>query len=168
MSRIKDSWQWQQLSDEQRAIITAHQSSVPVNLGAIAREFGVPVKAATLGPGVSGEIRPNPDGGYIIRVNRHDSPRRQRFTVAHELAHFLLHKDQIGSGITDDALYRSNKSSRIEAEANRLAADLVMPTAKVRAAADELRASDVSDLSASLAERFGVSDAAMTIKLGGE
>lgn len=164
---LNDGWQWQRLREEERAVIRAHQGTVPVDLSAMARAFGVPVKAATLGPGISGEIRPNGPDGYIIRVNRHDSPGRQRFTVAHELAHFLLHKQYIGTGITDDALYRSNQSSRIEAEANRLAADIVMPTTPVRQAAEELSRAGVVDLSTALAERFGVSTAAMSIKLAG-
>lgn len=164
---LKDSWQWQRLPDADRAIIIAHQDVVPVDLSGMARAFGVAIKGATLGPGISGEIRPDGMGSYVIRVNRHDSPGRQRFTVAHEIAHFLLHKQYIGAGITDDALYRSNQSSRIEAEANRLAADIVMPTNPVRQAAEEFAQLGVADLSTALAERFGVSTAAMSIKLSG-
>jgi len=162
---LADSWQWRSLPDDQKRVIQAHQLSAPVNLAGIARAFGVPIKAATLTTGVSGEIRPDGKGGYIIRVNRHDSSGRQRFTVAHELAHFLLHKPFIGAGITDDALYRSNQSSRIEAEANRLAADIVMPTAQVTAVANDLKMRGVLDIEQALAEHFGVSTAAMAIKL---
>src|ERR1044072_6020383 len=104
------SREWNTLTPEVRAIIEEHQKTYPVKLSALAHALGVPVKASTLAPGISGEIRPDPDrpGGFLIRVNRHDPPNRQRFTVAHELGHFLLHKEQIGSGIADDVLYRSS------------------------------------------------------------
>lgn len=67
------------------------------------------------------------NGVVTIRINRHDVKERQRFTLAHEIAHFLLHRDKIGDGITDDVLYRSGLSDAQEAQANRLAADIVMP-----------------------------------------
>lgn len=100
--------EWDQLDQTYRNTIADYQEVAPVRLSDLARALGVPVKAATLGPGISGEIRPN-DGGFIIRINRHDPAKRQRFSVAHELAHFLLHADQIGTGISDDVLYRSSR-----------------------------------------------------------
>ena len=52
---------------------------------------------------------------------------RRRFTIAHEIAHFLLHRDKIGDQLSDDAMYRSSLSSDDERAANRLAADILMP-----------------------------------------
>ena len=65
--------------------------------------------------------------GYVCFVNNTHSTERQRFTIAHEIAHFILHRDYIGDGITDNGLLRSNLSSEIEIAANRLAADIIMP-----------------------------------------
>lgn len=144
--------------------IARHQSEVPVKLHALASDIGVKVIAATLPAGISGELRPSING-FVIKVNRHDSPSRQRFTVAHELAHYLLHRDHIGSGITDDALYRSGLSDSREAEANRLAADLLMPKAPLRAAYHQAVSAECSDLLSKLAEDFKVSEAAMKIRL---
>ena len=46
--------------------------------------------------------------GYAIFVNKGDRYKtRQRFTIAHKIAHFILHREAIGDGIVDDALYRS-------------------------------------------------------------
>jgi hypothetical protein len=154
-----------QLSNSHRVVIERAQEQFPVSLSAIAAGFGLKLVASTLRPGISGEIRPAGDG-FVINVNRHDSPSRQRFTVAHEIAHFLLHRDQIGDGISDDVLYRSSLSDAREAEANRLAADILMPR---KAVADRLRteggvASD--DVVARLALAFGVSEIAMRIRLG--
>ncbi|WP_198152587.1 ImmA/IrrE family metallo-endopeptidase [Tsuneonella dongtanensis] len=123
------------------------------------------MKAATLSPGISGEITRAPDGTYTIRVNRHDPKRRQRFTVAHELAHFLLHRDQIGNGIQDDKLYRSSLSDRREQEANRLAADILMPPHLIDAALNDAIEKDVGDRLAHLANELNVSEPAMSVRL---
>ena len=166
MTAVSNSAQWHSLDPRVRMLIENFQREAPVDLMGLARALGLTVKAATLGPGKSGEIRPEGAGAFIIRVNRHDSLGRQRFTVAHEIAHYLLHRELIGSGISDDALYRSNQSDRIEAEANRLAADIVMPTKLVTNALNVAARLGVEDLKSQLAASFQVSPAAMGIKLG--
>lgn len=158
------SREWRHLDDQMRERIEEHQDVLPVRLPELARALGVPVKAATLGPGISGEIRPDPEGGYVIRINRHDPNKRQRFTVAHELAHFLLHRDHIGTGISDDVLYRSALSDTREHQANRLAADILMPDDLVRTEIEAALEKGVGDVVLYLADRFAVSEAAMRIK----
>lgn len=164
---IPPSYQLRRLPAELRRLIESYQRSAPVDLRGLAAALGLKVKAATLSPGISGEIRPDGEGGYIVRVNRHDSKGRQRFTVAHEIAHLLLHRELIGSGISDDALYRSSLSDAIEAEANRLASDIVMPSELVSNAVRVAQGIGVPDICSQLAETFEVSAAAMNIKLGG-
>lgn len=158
--------EWNRLDPAVRAQIEAFQDAPPVRLPDLARALGVPVKAATLGPGISGEIRPDDDDGFVIRINRHDPPKRQRFTVAHELAHFLLHRDEIGNGIEDDVLYRSSLSDRREQQANRLAADILMPGRLVAEAREAAEEKGVGDVVLYLADLFAVSEAAMRIKIG--
>src|SRR5215217_1945633 len=132
------SREWNQIDADERARLEACQVEAPVKLSELGKALGLSIKAATLPVGISGEIRPSPDhpGRYVIRVNRHDSPERQRFTVAHEIGHYLLHRNQIGNGITDDVLYRSTLTDRREAEANRVAADILMPSHLVARALD--------------------------------
>jgi Zn-dependent peptidase ImmA (M78 family) len=120
------SHEWYRLDESIRQIIISHQQTFPVKIGNIAKALGLVVKASTLDAGISGEIRKTEES-YLIKVNRHDVKERQRFTVAHEIAHFLLHKDAIGDGLIDDVMYRSKLSDSLEAEANRLAADLILP-----------------------------------------
>ena len=162
------SREWSTLSIPERQVIQAHQSAAPVKIGAIVKAFNVRLLASTLTAGISGEIRPDPasPSGFTIKVNRHDSHARQRFTVAHELAHYLLHRDQIGRGIVDDVLYRSTLTDRREAEANRLAADLLMPDTLIETWLDRASALGVSDIPLYLADRFEVSETAMRIRLG--
>jgi len=159
--------EWNGLPPVIRARIEQFQDVPHVRLAELAQDLGVPVKAATLAPGVSGEIRPSgEENGFIIRINRHDPAKRQRFTVAHELAHFLLHRDEIGAGIEDDVLYRSTLSDRREQQANRLAADILMPESQLIEAREAAEEKGVGDMVLYLADLFSVSEAAMRIKVG--
>ncbi|WP_432460228.1 ImmA/IrrE family metallo-endopeptidase [Agarivorans sp. QJM3NY_25] len=118
--------EWLQLTPEQQKVILEHQTSFPIKVGAIANALGIVVKKSTLKPGISGVIKET-NGIVEIKISRHDSKERQRFTLAHEIAHFFLHRDKIGDGIEDTMLFRSALSNTQEAQANRLAADIVMP-----------------------------------------
>lgn len=132
----------------------------PVNLLAMADALGITVDmTASLGPN-SGRITQNSPGHYLVEVNREHSFVRQRFTLAHEIGHYLLHRNQIGNGITDDGLYRSNLSSYVETEANRMAAELLMPANLIRV----LWRSGVRSI-AQLCDNFQVSEAALRIRL---
>ncbi len=157
------------INPEQREIIQRYLLEFPVKLGGLARELGVSgIKVSSMRTGISGQIT-NENGQYIIRVNRNEARERQRFTIAHELAHYLLHRHVIDSspdGITDNVLYRSGAPERMEYEANRLAADLVMPTDLVDKKLREDFEGIVTEATIeSLAARFQVSKAAMEIRL---
>jgi Zn-dependent peptidase ImmA (M78 family) len=134
--------------------------TAPVDLNSMAAAVGVRVETLPLGGDVSGKIERSPDGGFVISLNSHDGHRRRRFTLAHELAHYLLHRDLIGDGITDSAMYRSSLSNEVERQANRFAADLLMPAALVRRFWREGECSF-----AGMALRFDVSNEAARIRL---
>lgn len=155
-------------TEEQQKIISRYTREIPVKLGALAKELGIEVSAATLSPGVSGEIRresiDNGEQRYRIRINRHEKKERQRFTLAHEIAHFLLHREKIGDGLEDDVLYRSKLSNNLEYEANRFAAELIMPQAALRIELVNIEPDEQT--AEELAMKFGVSKDAMTIRLG--
>lgn len=161
------SKEWQKIRAQDREIIERHLTQVPVRLGELATALGVDVKISSLPLNISGQISRTPSG-YEIKINRHESRQRQRFTLAHELAHFLIHRDTIdrlGGTLKDNVLYRSGASENIEYEANRLAAQIVMPEAALRqeqAKYGNQISEAVVDL---LAERFGVSKAAMEIRM---
>ena len=140
------------ISKDELEVLEAYTAEVPVRVGALAKALGLEVVLATLPMNISGMIQPR-DDGFVIKVNRFEPKERQRFTIAHEVAHFLLHKNRILHGVTDSVLYRSRLSSALEAEANRLAADILMPREAVRRAlALEDHISD--DVIARLAEKF--------------
>lgn len=145
------------------AIIREHQKSIPVQTVDLARDLGLRVyKVPNWSNDLSGMIRKNEDnsGGFDIFVNAAHPYVRRRFTIAHEIAHAVLHPQLIGDGITDDALYRSGLSNTVEAQANRLAADILMPRERL----GELIESGITDID-TLADRFKVSTQAMAIRL---
>lgn len=67
----------------------------------------------------------------VIYINSEQPPNRQRFTLAHELGHFILHKDMKAfvDGKKTQILLRSKQGekSQKEVEANCFAAALLMP-----------------------------------------
>jgi Zn-dependent peptidase ImmA (M78 family) len=113
---------------------------------------------------VSGKLflDPKNESRFSIGVNASEGYRRKRFTIAHELGHYLLHRDLIQNGVLEDnTLYRSGLSSLEEKEANRLAADILMPHHLIR----QLMSRGIENVR-DLADAFQVSEPAMNIRLG--
>lgn len=130
----------------------------------MANELGIKVYKVPNWPAdLSGMVRRNDSspGGFDIFVNQDHPEVRRRFTIAHEIAHVILHPHLIGDGITDDALLRSGLSNSVEAQANRLAADILMPRNKL----NEYVKKGVTSVS-KLAKTFNVSEQSMAIRLG--
>lgn len=154
------------MTPEQVKIIAHYQQDAPIDITAMANGLGLIVyDDYELSPGISGMIQRDSSeesaSGYVISVNANEPYNRRRFTVAHECAHFLRHRDKIGDGIFDDAMYRSERmNSQEEFEANNTAADLLMPrslvVAYVRKGFRDIR---------ELAAKFQVSDAAMRVRM---
>lgn len=108
---------------------------------------------------------------YRIFMNPDKPATRQQFTLAHEIGHYFLHKDIIKSeeGLIDvdgnldggNILYRldEGESTKVEVEANRFAASLIMPKELVEKAWNELK--NVEEC----AKVFNVSVSAMSVRL---
>lgn len=163
---MNDSKEWARLAAPQQALIRKYQEKCPILLGALAKDLGLMVKMATLPADISGEIKET-DGIVTIRINRHDVKARQRYTLAHEIAHFLLHKHLLREGISDDVLYRSAQSNEIEVEANHLAADILMPMNHVNNYYKiHFKGKKDALLYEAIAEDMGVSTTALKYRLG--
>jgi len=146
----------------------------PVDVSAIVRHLKLRIVKQELGEGVSGLLVSSPAGSCIV-VSKKDYRPRQRFTIAHEVAHhFLRHQFQPGEHVHVDQGYRitqrSLKSSTgddpKEVEANQFAASLLMPSAMIHAQVAGLgRTPLLDDDVINLSNRFDVSEQAMTIRL---
>jgi hypothetical protein len=125
---------------------------IPVPVERIAAKHALIVRE-DLPSDVSGMLVPlevaNGAAKWAIVVNAQDPPVRQRFTIAHELGHLLIHKYSTPHA---DGRYqvrfRDERSARgsvlEEIEANQFAAELLMPEGEIRAIAKKLRL-DVAD-----------------------
>lgn len=74
----------------------------------------------------------------IILVNEQDSTAHQRFTIVHELAHYIFDFDEAVQPTYYKAYLTTEKSDPGELRANRFAAELLMPTDDFCAKCDEL------------------------------
>jgi hypothetical protein len=88
------------------AIVQKYQQTAPVQVMRIANDLGINVWRSALGTNVSGKLfRDREHGGwsgYSILVNISEAYARQRFTMAHEIGHFVLHLEDVGAELTDD------------------------------------------------------------------
>jgi Zn-dependent peptidase ImmA (M78 family) len=106
-------------------------------------------------------------------VNASDPVPRQRFSAAHELGHFVLHRDQMhGVSFADtpeEIKLTVKQSNRHEREANRFAVELLMPTEVCKERANAFRKAykvwPRSPLSHHLAAELLVSGEAMKYRL---
>lgn len=143
---------------------------VPIDVFRCADLLGIDVKPAEMEPDMSGVFIKKENVPYI-RYNSKDSPARQRFTIAHEIGHFLLHakSNSLFVDKTEKVMYRNAQSSTgellKEREANAFAAALLMPRKLVQQTASDLSKYELENFVYSLSVRFQVSDYAMGIRL---
>ena len=150
---------------------------LPINLEKIAQSLGARVLYTAMEDENSGMIFKDSEE-YIIGINSLHHPNRQRFTLAHEIAHLCLHKDAIDGNIHVDKTFpqrlnRNTRSSRgvdlKEIEANNFAAELLMPI-DVLKSKTKLITMDIEEdeVIANLAKEFEVSFQSMSIRIAKE
>ncbi len=142
---------------------------IPVPVFTILDELGLGPEFQLMENNISGWIERQSDDTYRVAINEQHAHVRKRFTAAHELGHFIYHRNLLGAGVGDTRAYRAegtrfpNAAIRPvhERQANSFAANLLMPHASINA----LRVQGVTTVP-DLAERLQVSQDAMRIRLG--
>jgi Zn-dependent peptidase ImmA (M78 family) len=144
--------------------------TIPVDVSEIAQKLKISIFFEPLEESVSGMLVIRQDRA-AIGVNENHHPHRQRFTIAHELGHFLLHQEA-AKVFVDSTLtfYRDERSSegiyQQEIEANTFAAELLLPEQAIRTAFSQSDIDIFDDVAiARLAARFDVSACALMIRL---
>ena len=139
-----------------RLLQSAGVSREPVSLRDVVSALNLEV-VQTTGEPFLGEAALQPLGdAHAIVVRGASNARRRRFTIAHEIGHFVLHPGRLAperGGAVNEAWQLQ------EREADQFAAEILMPEDLVRAAALEQGAD------AGLADRFDVSRKAMQARL---
>jgi Zn-dependent peptidase ImmA (M78 family) len=155
-------------------------SDLPIPVEEISEHLGLEVFYETLPTETSSVLIRQPDGRRVIGVNARHAPRRQRFSLAHEIGHALLHFPEEaptdGEAVVSrplEVLFRDGVAgqgtSRVEIDANAFAAALLMPEQLVWARFHRRWQTDVSrrvdDVIDDLADEFDVSAQAMRYRL---
>lgn len=133
--------------------------TVPLDAEGVAKALNIGVKYESFVNDVSGVLQRTEDMvGWEIRVNVAHHLHRQRYTIAHELGHYCLHRFYSNT-FEDDIFFRSNESSETEWQANDFAGALLIPEdvfrEKVRAGIGEVE---------DLAKIFKVSSLALRMR----
>jgi len=149
------------------------QLVIPVNIEELAKMRGIKVIAYAFGEDVSGVLSLH-QGEATIGYNQKEPLARRRFTIAHELGHYELHRDKSDLFVDKQFIYRSLSSGdtpvtlAMEQEANAFASAILMPTDLLR---KEIQLTKLNlmddDAIEKLARRFDVSTTAMSIRISG-
>jgi Zn-dependent peptidase ImmA (M78 family) len=151
-------------------LLSADASKAPIDVEEIARSKGVSIHFEKFDADVSG-VLVREASGSVIGVQRMHPRTRQRFTIAHELGHLMLHE---GDTVHVDRAFRVNFRKESldeprdveETEANAFAAQLLMPQELIEKVIQS-RTLDLEDATEieRLARIFFVSTQAMNIRL---
>ena len=116
-------------------------------------------------PESSGSLYVNGEKQFRIVIPSHTSPERDRFTLAHELGHYVLHylwQKKRDPRFPDRVMAFRRGSDRMEWEANWFAAAFLMPQEQFKTAF-----TDCDRDIRKVAEIFGVSVAAAEVRARG-
>lgn len=144
----------------------------PIQVDAVAVSLGATVRYSPFQGELAGMlIRDEDNGRIVIGVNSLHHVNRQRFTIAHECGHLRLHE---GNRTYIDRSFRINRRDGLsslatdaeEIEANRFAAELLMPYDMIMADLIEFEP-DIEDESGlrRLADKYAVSLQALTLRI---
>jgi Zn-dependent peptidase ImmA (M78 family) len=133
--------------------------TTPLDVKGIADKFGIHVKEVSLEDDLSGKLYRDPETSkWVIEVNKEHHPNRKRYTIAHELAHFCLHR-HLKYNFVDRIYFRGGESNKPEWQANEFASAILIPAEKFR---ERIR-SGVTKIE-KLANEFQVSTLALRIR----
>ncbi|HDR90943.1 MAG TPA: ImmA/IrrE family metallo-endopeptidase [candidate division Zixibacteria bacterium] len=130
---------------------------IPVDMPALVEKLGIEFREEDL-EGIDG-IAFKGEKSQLIIVNKNLSPERRRFVIAHELAHIVM-----PHATTYQICGREKGNARMESDADRFAAELIMPESAMRAQWERYRDNKEYRVEV-LADRFGVSPTAMAIRI---
>jgi Zn-dependent peptidase ImmA (M78 family) len=157
------------LARKAEALLAAHGvDHPPVDVQGLAEAHGITVLFEPMDDSVSGFLVQREDA-TLIGVNSSHPPTRQRFTLAHELAHYQLHAGKPTVYVDDAMFFRDQGAGEPdpqEVDANAFAAALLMPEEFLRRDIGS-NVPDMLDEFAvrRLAQRYKVSPQALTIRL---
>jgi len=118
-----------------------------VNPVALAESYGIEVVASPF-LDIDGKIEKKDDDKFKITYDSLAHQNRQRFTIAHEIGHYLLgHLDNENRMLRDTTKNFSSENYDLkEVEANKMAAEILMPKETLEHLVYTLGYTDLDDL----------------------
>lgn len=117
----------------------------PVDVEALIQKIGISFSFEPMPEGKSGLIRKELNGRFTIKINSNEGRQRQRFTAAHELGHYFMHRHLLEAGgehadrLFDGEINPSGPLTYLhETQANRFAAETLMPKSEIKRLFDPL------------------------------
>lgn len=146
-------------------ILAKHEmKTVPTPIEELARSLGIRVSRAPSADFSGLLIRK--DGHALIGVNSSEAPNRQRFTIAHELGHFVLHPQKDAFVDFRKEWSAGETKPPRERHADMFAAALLMPRKSILKDFRRLAKDGYTDaVTATLAKQYAVSEEAMRYRL---
>ncbi len=111
-------------------LVRQHANDGVVDVIKLAKTLGLDVFPEDLADANSGYLKATDDGAFIV-VNKNHPSTRQRFTVAHEISHFVEHRDALRSHGQLDRNIAKDSDQKIETQADKMAAEILMPASSV-------------------------------------
>lgn len=142
-------------------------AEIPININKIIKNQGIKLVPYDE-TGVSGILMIEKNTA-TIGYSRSENVKRQRFTKAHELGHFMLHRGGNFFIDSDFKMYRPSlggpSNEWQEWEANEFAACILMPEDLVKEEMAKMEIDYDEDWIETLADKFKVSVSAMSIRI---
>jgi Zn-dependent peptidase ImmA (M78 family) len=143
-------------------------STLPIPINEIVKNHGIKLVSYDFKDDISGVLILEKEATIGYNANQHRV--RNRFTVAHELGHYILHKDKLDLFVDKDfkVLYRSANGTwdKHETEANEFAACILMPEHLLKQEIEKLNInSTIEEQIQLLAKKFDVSTISMSIRI---
>lgn len=153
-----------------REVLKEHDLlALPVRVDRLAKKMGISLRYEPLDGDLSGMAFVKGDT-KVVAVNNFHHKNRQRFTIAHEIGHHVLHAETLRQGIhVDKAIMRRDTLSTtgtddFEIQANVFASELLMPRDLIASLAAQLDLDDERQL-LECANKIQVSVAALQFRL---
>jgi len=157
----------------EKVLTESNTDTVPVDLHKIAEKHGIMIsEAPSKRDDISGLLIKSKQKTFV-GVNAFHHSNRKRFTIAHELGHYFLHKNEDTFVDNNENLelvkFRDNTAPKTqeEREANCFAAALLMPSKSVTkhfCALTEVMG-DITEVIEKLSDKYEVSHDAMMYRL---
>ncbi|WP_277656182.1 ImmA/IrrE family metallo-endopeptidase [Seleniivibrio woodruffii] len=125
----------------------------------LAEQLGLRVIEKEMDSEVSGSLSKDNTGIWEISVNSKHHKNRKKYTIAHELGHYIKHKD-CSDHFSDTTFFRNQSSGSMEYAANEFAANLLMPEEEFKQVLREY-----GDDIETIADIFGVSVLAVKFRV---